>query len=277
MAYTGLGTPEQPYIVDNWLDFKTLCSLPQAYIAFDTNVETKVIDMNATEERKGLTEDLIIAANIIGNGWEIRNLVTNGYRIVCGENAVHIENLHFTNIINSSDEVFCGAFQFTRCCISGVFLSNNCLFDDSYGSAEECAFNLHCLSDAANGILFGNYHLSYCNIHLGGSMMGCTLVLSGSLSNCCLTGAITLEGGYLHLSNGLNAGVDRYNVVTLSVSGTGTVTSTSVSGACIANADLITGSIVNNVTGANWHALTTSQMQDADYLLNVVGFPCVQI
>lgn len=77
---TGTGTKTDPYIVDNWQEFEAAVELVQsatqttpAYIHFNPNASNKIVDMRKIHP-SGCPTYNIGSTNLIGNGWEIRNL-----------------------------------------------------------------------------------------------------------------------------------------------------------------------------------------------------------
>ena len=69
------GTQENPYIITTWSELEELSERyydhENAYIAFDPDVENKVIDMAENPSAKTIR---LYCWHIIGNGWTIRNL-----------------------------------------------------------------------------------------------------------------------------------------------------------------------------------------------------------
>ncbi|MBE6850275.1 MAG: hypothetical protein E7504_00825 [Ruminococcus sp.] len=282
MAYRGIGTQDDPYIVDNWTDFKALCSSDEHYIAFDPDAENKVIDLNETEDRGGLQSNLLFHAKVNGNGWRIRNLVTNGYFLGMADGwnyaAITAENLHFENLIVQGGKLFYGNCHFVGCSFSGYLFNDAKLFsvlNVSGGYVEACTFNLHVNRSMES--IFSCSMMLHCNIRLTGK-------LSGSISegneyvwmrNCSVTGSVELNGGILELGT---SPYDENIMIALQCRGTGSIrTINSAASACIIDRDLIDDPILTDISTDNWYTLSTEQMQNADYLIQTVGFPCVQI
>lgn len=72
MAATGSGTQTDPYIVDNWDDFLSVCNISSTtYIVWD-DAEDKVVDFNEINPN-GFTDTIYLKGFIDFNNWELRN------------------------------------------------------------------------------------------------------------------------------------------------------------------------------------------------------------
>lgn len=281
MAYTGTGTQTDPYILSTWEDFKAVCNTKNAYIAFAPDAENKVIDINETEDRGGLSKNLTINAFVEGNGWEIRNLATNSYYIQVNSDAVQREmrNLHFRNLVGQRDRIFNGAAFFVGCSFSGLLLSSCCFIrtSSSYGAyMTDCTFHLQFWGEADYPV-FAHMKMTNCHIHLVGRAPERLLMTSSTnyLVNCKLTGSLKLEDSTFDLCGGSN---DSNVVIALELTGTGSVTTASKAATvCIIDTDLIADTLTVNISADNRIGLTTAQMQDPVYLLETVGFPCTNV
>lgn len=274
MAYTGTGTQTDPYIVDNWTDFKALCGTTNKYIAFDPDAENKVIDMNDTEDCLGLSESLFIYAHVEGNGWEIRNLFTNTHTLRGSQNKIN--NLHFVNVLSNSVYLFFTGMNFTNCSFSVLFMTTPCFISATKViSAENCSFYFRFMDNAEGTVLFNSsVTLKNCDIVMDGTVRGLSLMNSGKLQNSRITGNLRLNGGKLELGCAVNGA--QHNVYALQVTGEGEVSVTNAAGLiCIMDTQIIADTLTLSLNETNWHGLTTAQMQDADYLMNTLNFPCV--
>lgn len=275
MAYTGTGTQDDPYIVDNWEDLKTLASTIRVWIALQEDAENKVMDIAQTEDGKGIHQGMNFRANIIGNGWTIRNLYLAGGTLFNGGTiAAAISNLRFENIICNSTSVFYGSYSFQNCQFTGLMQNQNTFFTAiANSSVSDCAFHLHFAPSCKSGVMIEKATVSRCTMHLHGVWNG------GSVynANCTtqdnyMTGELELRGGDLCVSSNQ----DGNTVIALTVTGTGTYTAnTAGSAANIVDGSLVGEEIVKQITGTNWYCLTTEQMQSVEYLTETIGFPVV--
>ena len=76
MAVTGTGTAADPYIVDNWTDFLTVCNVSASTYILWANEETeeeKVVDFNDIAPY-GLEAKIELKGHIDFNGWTLQNV-----------------------------------------------------------------------------------------------------------------------------------------------------------------------------------------------------------
>lgn len=76
MATTGTGTAADPYIVDNWTDFLTVCNVSASTYILWANKETeeeKVVDFNDIAPY-GLETQIELKGHIDFNGWTLQNV-----------------------------------------------------------------------------------------------------------------------------------------------------------------------------------------------------------
>lgn len=71
---TGTGTAEDPYIVDNWADYRQIYK-ESAHIEWDGEAENKVIDFNEIQP-DGFTSQIKFSRYTKFNGWKFKNLFT---------------------------------------------------------------------------------------------------------------------------------------------------------------------------------------------------------
>lgn len=267
MAYTGTGTQSDPYLVDNWTDFRTLCVRYGTYITLPADAPDKVLD--AAGDVLPSQSDFYLRANITGNGWRIRNLFLGNYAVRLTNN--HIDNLHFENLACHYNAFHDGA-AFTNCSFSiamtgtAQFISGSSI---GYAVFENCRFSIAMLHTRTAALFEQVTALSGCTIALHGSTAGMELVNVGALTDCHICGSLTLEGGTLSLNN--TAGNCVY---TLAVAGEGAVLAeTNCTLPQLVDVSLLADGLTVSISGQNWHGLTTAHLQDAAYLQDVIGFP----
>ena len=76
MAATGTGTAADPYVVDNWTDFLTVCNVSASTYILWANKETeeeKVVDFNDIAPY-GLETQIELKGHIDFNGWTLQNV-----------------------------------------------------------------------------------------------------------------------------------------------------------------------------------------------------------
>lgn len=156
MAATGAGTQADPYIVDNWTDFLTVCNInPITYIVW-ADVESKVVDFNEINPQ-GFTETIAMKGIIDFNGWELRNFYStaqiafqlgNGY----SETAQSLSNLRITNARHDGTGAI---LEFIR-----VFTNNDSVLENIAVSVEFSADSYNLITTPGRRVLlhrFGSY------------------------------------------------------------------------------------------------------------------------
>lgn len=276
MAYTGTGTQDDPFVVDNWEDLKTLSPVTNRWIALDPDAENKVMDLRDTADRRGIDTALTMRANILGNGWTIRNLVL-GQRGYINSNSIaaKIWDLSFENCIFYGRYLFHQVFEMENCRFTVMFMKYNALTTTVYTSQfTNCAFHFYFAPGCIADDLFIHSKLNGCTVHLRGMWPGgCLEGQSSSMENCLVTGELELTDTVLTIGGDVS---DKNNVFTLQVTGTGTYEETADGYAAnLVAADLAADTVSCNIAGAHWHGLTNAQMQDREYLLYTLGFPVV--
>lgn len=271
MAYYGSGTQTDPYIVDNWEDLKAVSATKGVYVRLDPDAERKVMDINETSDALGLQENLTFYANIEGNGWEIRNLCTGSFDIRTNGNS--ISDLHFVNLISGALRVFWGSIFCTNCSFSILFLKRGCICVPNGGASfNYCAMNLFFVGTEASTLFYALTTLTGSDLELHGSVKGLKLLETGSMENCRITGQLQLDDAELTLGSYNNT--TAYNIFSVELTGSGQVLSKYTSNSiCLVNTEQIAEEITVTLLD-NWVPVTTAQLQDADYLLNTLYFPC---
>lgn len=100
MAATGAGTQTDPYIVDNWDDFLSVCNLTASTWIRWADADEKIIDFNEINPQ-GYDSTIEIKGNVDFNGWELRNLWSRANQAIkiTGTSSVlgGIRNVRITN------------------------------------------------------------------------------------------------------------------------------------------------------------------------------------
>ncbi len=274
MAYTGTGTQDDPFVVNNWEDFKALAPVTNRWITLDPDAENKVMDLRDTADRRGIDKALTLRANVRGNGWTIRNLVLEprGY-INSNSIPAKMWDLCFENCIFYGKNLFHEVFEMENCRFTVMFMKYNGFLDSLYSSRfTDCAFHFYFAPGCIAGDLFTNCELNGCTVHLRGKWPGGNLEgKSASMENCLVTGELELTDTVLTI--GGNA-LDKNNIFTLKLTGTGTYAETADGYAAnLVAIESAADTVTCNIAGQHWHGLTNAQMQDREYLLYTLGFP----
>lgn len=140
MAATGSGTQADPYIVDNWDDFLSVCNLTTSTWIRWADADEKIIDFNEINPQ-GYDSTIEIKGNVDFNNWELRNLTSTALYVLkftgTNVNKPTVKNLKITNakhvIVDSG-----GAFVFE----SYVILENLSIsYEFDYGGGTSFAIN----------------------------------------------------------------------------------------------------------------------------------------
>lgn len=305
MAYTGTGTANDPFVVDNWNDFISLAYANQSkYIRF-ADADNKIIDMNDVNPN-GYSGQITIKANVDFNGWTIRNLrgntsipllgihqgqsynsfnvtLKNGnfeniYQTATSENGAVLGRTNTRNVTisNLTDTV-----TFSNMSFSGDIISesdNVCLLcqnkepvasyvkNRSVYNFNGCAFNFH--TNAKSIYLFGAATLNDCNVKVDAPIAN-----SVDINKLYVTANPASNTNSLFTINAPNAKInfsDSSKIKTTASVGLITALSLSSVGqlfATIANSDTTS---IDTATGII--PCTTEQLKNAEYLQSI-GFP----
>lgn len=295
---TGTGTMTDPYIVDNFTDFLTAAAITGAYVAFDENAENKVIELNDTEYADGLTSTVNInAAQILGNGWTIRNLYFSAQSNLFLINGTQIDSLNLLNLVTSTPScsvMYClGSMCWSNSSFSGSIsfgASNgqviNCTTSSGGDTFRNCSFCLECNLSSSIQRVFYNGTYESCNLELYFSLVSPTSQQSFlqmcRMQNSCIRGRAYVSGTGAKLM--VNGGTMNSTYFALHIQQSEGEESTpaiqfkasSYTTVCFYDADLIADALTVTSNTASMVGLTTAQCKDAAYLTSI-GFPCVEV
>lgn len=136
MAATGAGTQADPYIVDNWDDFLSVCNLTASTWIRWADADEKIIDFNEINPN-GFTETIYLKGFIDFNNWELRNFYSTAVIAVQLGNSYsdtpqNVSNLQITNAKHDAQSG--ESHEFIR-----VFTNNGSTLDDVVVSLEYSA------------------------------------------------------------------------------------------------------------------------------------------
>lgn len=187
MAATGAGTQADPYIVDNWDDFLSVCNLTATTWIRWADADEKIIDFNEINPN-GFTETIYLKGVIDFNGWELRNFYStaqiafqlgNDY----SEAAQSLSNLRITNAKHDSQNT--NPHEFIR-----IFTNDYSALDNVTISLEFSAGNYSFIVTVGRKVTlnqFGSYVYGIANTNF---------VYTGSLSNY---GSFNVKNSRLHM------------------------------------------------------------------------------
>lgn len=208
MAATGTGTAADPYVVDNWDDFLTVCNISTTtYIVWD-DAEEKVVDFNEINPQ-GYDSTIEIKGNVDFNGWELRSLTSTATYVLkftgTNNNKPTVRNLKVTSakhvIVGNG-----GAFLYE----SYVILENLSIsYEFDYGGGTSYAINqssgtgsYYRIGIYAYGMVRGNSwsfftsstrNIRYGRFHCEVQATSCNNVCKANLVDCVVSGELTID------------------------------------------------------------------------------------
>ena len=210
MAATGTGTQADPYVVDNWPDFLTVCNLTTSTYIVWADSENKVIDFNTINDR-GFTDTITIKGNVDFNSWELRNLNSSARYVLsfygASNNKPTVQNLKITNARHVPETATGGqAFIYEQYVIFD-HISISYEFDYSVGGAS---YAINATSGTGTYYRLGIYAYGmvldnswqfmstarisrYCRFHCDVQATNCTNLVNGDLIDSVVSGSITID------------------------------------------------------------------------------------
>lgn len=136
MAASGTGTAADPYVVDNWTDFLTVCNVSATTYVKWADTENKVVDFNEINN-EGLDDTIAMKGHIDFNSWELRNLWSKAQRALSitgtSSNIADISNVKITNARHTSDSTSNNAFIYVQ---YGNILNSSMSYEFDYRTAS---------------------------------------------------------------------------------------------------------------------------------------------
>ena len=134
MAASGTGTAADPYVVDNWTDFLTVCNVSATTYVQWADTEDKVIDFNEINN-EGLDETIAMKGHIDFNNWELRNLWSKARQAISitgtSSNLAEIKNVKITNARHTSYDTNANAFIYSS---YGILSNASISYEFDYAS-----------------------------------------------------------------------------------------------------------------------------------------------
>lgn len=214
---TGTGTSADPYICHDFYGFVEAVGVQYAYVECDSTATTKIMDVNDTTYKTGMTALTVLCSSIQGNGWKIRNMYITGTNAInAGAGVVSnvINDLHFENLLivsSSSATIFntvsprydSQASIITNCTVSAIIVGNNIELGISsrYHAFSDCGFSIHNSGGSLSCMtLLPPLKRCVIDFDVQVTIVSATVNLfgfSGSsmLEDCKITGSIKLSAG----------------------------------------------------------------------------------
>lgn len=270
-------------------DFLASAAQDGVYIAFDPDAENKVLDLNDSPYADGFTETISIrAAQILGNGWTIRNLFFSGIAYVFQIEGTELDSLHLENVVASipqkallyTTSSLCWKNSSFSCEISTANAMGYLFYNTGEAQFVNCSFHVRfngtmshltyrCVFDTCNLEVY----FTWSSIPFNSTVLKSTVVrgrieISGTGNKKIINGG-SMESSYFAVQFCRPEGDTTEPCLWFYV---GSYITT-----CFLDKDLLGEGIsfITNNTNA-FLGLTTSQCEDAAYLSSI-GFPCVEV
>ena len=256
---TGSGVLNDPFIVDNWTDFRTIDTNSAEIFVRWADSENKIIDFNDIMP-EGFTETVNFPANIDFNGWTLRNFHSTASTAFSGISShSNINNLVLENFYYTRQYLLCRV-NCVNCIFSGIAHGVSSIVFGYSSNFTSCSTNLRMHSESESTVFSGS-QCRNSDIILDISGNRFTISYDGKVYNSRFSGKIQINGNNIMTNIGYSSVFNLNSNKPLSCS--------NASGISVFNADTIqktTGSSQNLV------GVTFEQLKSAEYLYNM-GFP----
>lgn len=210
MAASGTGTAADPYVVDNWTDFLTVCNISTSTYVKWADSENKVVDFNDINPR-GFTNTIETKGNIDFNSWELRNMNSSARYVLkftgTNNNKPTVQNLKITNARHVPETATGGQAFVNEQYVTFDHISISYEFDYSVGGAS---YAINATSGTGNYYRIGVYAYGmvldnswqfmstgrtsrYCRFHCDVQATNCTNLVTGDLIDSVVSGSITID------------------------------------------------------------------------------------
>lgn len=271
---TGTGTQADPYVVETWAEFLSVCDLSNTTYVEWSNAE---VDFNEIQP-EGFTSSISMRGNITFTNIEFKNFTTrSGDAWIMEAGTINYESCKFTDfyqVYANSRSMYllhaydaCNGVYFTNC--EFTMLQTNALTSNTnnsipfYGSKikiSKCAFTVEASTGGYWTITNGTIEFSNINLKITARRLGAPL--PGFV--CWYSGKFVFSEG----TSSSSSGYDGDFIIDIECNQT--IACTANNGAykflVLYNSDKAT------ITGTNIVGVTTAQLQDSDYLYSL-GFP----
>jgi len=265
---TGTGTQADPYIVDNWADFRTVDTSSSSIYVKWADSENKIIDFNDIKP-DGYNSEIYFPANVDFNGWTLRNFhSTADEAIRYNGSSGTTRNLILENFYAMSQTLIRGIVFLKNCIFSGIMQNDDSIYAFQGCGILECSLNIK-VSTAGrvqlmNGSSFSSPKTQITNsdLILDISCGSESKICDYSIINSRISGKIQSSASSCVLGNSYSMS-NVFNIesnIPLRYSG---------SGISVYNSDLAES---DSNSSLSFMPCTSGQLKDAQYLYSI-GFP----
>lgn len=259
---TGTGTLNDPFVVANWDEFRSVDYTQPTYIKWQ-DTKNKVIDFNEIKP-EGFEEKINLPQYIDFNGWTLKNFHANhkSYAFDSFKSGYgsYIKNLIFENFYLISISRLFNYINLENCMISGIFNSEENIDCADYGDIAQCSFNIKATT-TKTFTLFRSSNNKVKNSDVALDILAKNVYIANNFNayNCRFSGKIEASTGSVMLNGKLG---NVYNLQTNSLLhyvGEGiSVYNSDFSGA--------------TSSSTNLKACTSDELKSPEFLYNL-GFP----
>ena len=262
---TGSGTENDPFVVDNWTDFRTIdTNSTEIYVRW-ADAENKVIDFNNILP-EGFSETVNLPAHVDFNGWTLKNFhsttSSSAFKSVSSSNHSNVNNLILENFYYTGQYLL-SYIDFHNCVFSGICNSTYSVNFGYYSDFSSCSANLR-MHSASESIVFAYSSCRNSDIILDISGKNCHIFFSPNSKayNSRFSGKI-----WLNNINVILVYIGSSSVFNLESNTP--LSCPSATGISVFNSDTAqkTSDSSNNLVG-----VTSEQLKNAKYL-HSIGFP----
>ncbi|MDE6424607.1 MAG: hypothetical protein K2K89_00460 [Ruminococcus sp.] len=261
---TGLGTENDPFLVDNWEDFSTIdTDSADVYVRW-ADGGNKIIDFNDTMP-EGFSETVAIPAHVDFNGWTLKNFhstASSAFMGVSSSNHSNVNNLILEKFYYIGQYLL-RCINFQNCIFSGICNGASPVIFGYYSNFSCCSANLQMHSDSELTVfLYSTCRNSDTILDISGNRCNIFFGSQNKAYNSRFSGKIRINSSSNILVNiGYSSIFNLDSNQPLACSG--------VTGISVFNADTAqkTSNSPNNFVG-----VTSEQLKNAEYLYSI-GFP----
>ncbi len=264
---TGTGTQADPFIVDNWADFRTIDTSSSSIYVRWADSENKIIDFNDIKP-DGYNSEIRFPANVDFNNWTLRNFHSNADEAIRFNADGTTRNLILENFYVTSPTLFYGRVFLKNCILSGIIQSNNGIYAFEGCGILECSLNIRVSTAGSFQLAYGSSFPSpYTQIRnsdliLDISCGSDSTICQYSMKNSRISGKIQSSASYCYTGNSYSMN-NVFNIES------NTPLHYVGDGISVYNSDLAEST---SNSSSVFMPCTSEQLKDAQYLYSI-GFP----
>lgn len=261
---TGTGTENDPFLVDNWADFRQIDTSSKGIYVKWADSENKVIDFNDIQP-EGFSETVKIPINVDFNGWTLRNFTSmaanTAFQGFGSSTHSNVSNLVLENFYMAKGGSL-SSCNFKSCIFSGIIYADSSNACFSYSNLTGCSANIQISCGSDEKLFSGCDKCENSDIIIDISAKTCAVTSNSYIYNSRISGKIQCSStGNIPLSIRLSSVFNLESNLPLYC--------TTASGISVFNSEIAQKT---ENSSANLTGVTAEQLKNAEYLYNL-GFP----